>query len=223
MSELRQATSPEKSQLYLCFPFSPAEFFTAATNLFSSTATNLDKVAYPILKHLPRSGMDFLQHIFNLSWSLDLFSSIWKTSSIIPIHKMASLSTLLLPSALSLSLPAYQSFLKASFYRAYSFFLESNSIPSPRHVGFHPGWSTLDQILYLSHSISDEFNIPKPGSRTILAMTDFSKAFNSDCHPILFNKLISAGLPPYFVRWTQPFLSVWRACVVFQNQKSRSF
>ena len=35
------------------------------------TATGSDKVAYPILKHLPRSGMNFL-HIFNLSWTLHL-------------------------------------------------------------------------------------------------------------------------------------------------------
>ena len=73
-----------------------------------------------MLKHLPRSGMDFLLHIFNLSWSSHSFPSIWKASSIIPIHKMGSLSTLLLPSGLSLSPPAYQSCLNASFYPVYS-------------------------------------------------------------------------------------------------------
>ena len=41
-----------------------------------------------MLKHPPRSGMDFLLHIFNLSWSSHSFPSIWKRSSIIPIHKM---------------------------------------------------------------------------------------------------------------------------------------
>ena len=45
----------------------PAEFLAAAFNLSSSTATDPDQVAYPVLRHLPRSGMDFLLHIFNLS------------------------------------------------------------------------------------------------------------------------------------------------------------
>ena len=102
-------------------------------------------------------------------------------------------------------------------------FVESNSILSPRQVGFYPGRSTLDQILFLSQSISDAFNKPRSGSRTILSTIDFSKAFESVWHPALFHKLISAGLPPCFARWTQSFLYNGRASVVFQNRKSRSF
>ena len=88
LSELRRATCPEESHLSFCSPFFPAEFLVAASNLSSSTATDPDKVAYPMLKHLPRSCMDFLLHIFNLSWSSHSFPSIWKTFSVIAIHKM---------------------------------------------------------------------------------------------------------------------------------------
>ena len=56
--------------------------------------------------------------------------------------------------------------------------------------------------------ISDEFNKPRPGSRTILSIIDFSKTFDSVWHPALFHKLISAGLSPCFVRWTQSFLLI---------------
>ena len=97
------------------------------------------------------------------------------------------------------------------------FFLESNSILSPRQAGFCPGRSTLDQILFHSQSISDGFNKPRPGSRTILSTIYFSEAFDSVWHPALFHKLISAGLPPCFPRWTQSFLSDRRACVVYQK------
>ena len=67
LSELRRATCPVKSHSSFCSPFSLAEFLAAAFNLFSSTANGPDKVAYPILQHLPRSGMDFLLDLFNLS------------------------------------------------------------------------------------------------------------------------------------------------------------
>ena len=75
------------------------------------------------------------------------------------------------------------------------FFLELNSILSPRQTGFRPGRSTLDQILFLFQSISDGFNKPRAGSRKILATIDFSKAFGSVWHPARFHKLILAGLP----------------------------
>ena len=103
------------------------------------------------------------------------------------------------------------------------FFLESDFILSHRQAGFRHGRSTLDQILYLSQSISNGFNKPRSGSRTILPTIDFYKAFDSVWHPALFHKLISAGLPSCFARWTPSFLSDRRACVIYQNHKSRSF
>ena len=223
LSELRRATCSEEFHSSFCSPFSLVEFLAAASNLSSSTATGPDKVAYPMLKHLPRSGMDFLLHIFNISWSSRSFSFIWKTSSIIPLHKMgkpldypASFRPISRTSCVS---KLFESIILSRLL----FFLESNSILSPRQAGFRSGRSTLDHILYLSQYISDGFNIPRPGSRTILSTIDFSQAFDSVWHPTYFHKLISAGLLPCFARWTQSFLSDRRACVVFQNHKSRSF
>ena len=176
-----------------------------------------------MLKHLPRSGMDVLLYIFNFSWSSHSFPSIWKTSSIIPVHKMgkpldspASFRPISLTSCVS-------KLFERIILSRLLFFLESNSILSPRQAGFRPGRSTLDQILYLSQSISDGFNKPRPGSRTILSTIDFSKAFDSVWHPALFHKPISAGLRSCFACWTQSFLSDRRACVVYQNHESRSF
>ena len=45
LSELRRATCSEKPHSSFCSLFSPAEFFAAATNLPSSTATGPEKVA----------------------------------------------------------------------------------------------------------------------------------------------------------------------------------
>ena len=202
LSVLRRATCPVESHSSFFSPFSPTEFLAAASNLFSFTATGPDKVAYPMLKHLPRSGMDFLLHIINLSWTLHSFPSISKTSSIIPIHKMgkpldspASFRSTSLTSCVS------KLFERIILYRLF-FFLESNSILSLRQAGFRPERSTVDQILFLSQSISDGFNKPRPKSRTILSTIHFSKAFYSAWHLALFLKLISAGLPPCFARWT---------------------
>ena len=176
-----------------------------------------------MLKHLPRSGMDFLLHIFNLSCTSHFFPSIWMTSSIILIHKMGKpLDSPAFFRSISLT-SCVSKLVEHIILSRLLFFLESNSILSPRQAGFRPGRSTLDQILYHSHSILDGFNKPRSGSRTILSAINFAKAFDSVWHPALFHKLTSAGLPRCFARWTQSFLSDRRACVVYQNHRSRSF
>ena len=218
LSELRRAMCLEESHSSFCSPFSFAEFLTAASNLSLSSATGPDKSAYPMLKHLPCSGMDILLYIFNLSWTLHSFPSIWKTFSIIPIHKMgkpldspASFQPISLTSCVS-------KLFECIILSRLLFFLESNSILSPRQAGFRPGRSTLDQILYLFQSILDGFNKSRPSS---CLLSIFPKLLTLVWDPTLFHKLISAGLPPCFARWTQSFLSDRCACVVFsKSQKS---
>ena len=214
---------PDESHSSFCSPFFPAEFLAAAANLSSFTATGPDKVSYAMLKHLPRSSMNFLLHIFNLSWTSHFFLSILKTSSIIPIHKLGKpLDFPVSFQRISLTSCVSKLFEHIIPFRLF-FFLESNSILSPRQTGFRPKRFILDQILYLFRSISNEFNKPRLVSRTILSSINFSKAFDWVWHPALFHKLISACIPPCFVRWTQSFLSDRRACVVYQNHKSCSF
>ena len=128
-SQLSRVTCPEESHSSFCSPFSPAEFLAAASNLSSSIGP--DKVAYPMLKHLTRSVIDFLLHIFNLYWSLHSFPSIWKTSSNIPIDKMgklldfpASFRSIFLTSCVS-------KLFKRIILSRLLFFLEFNSILSP--------------------------------------------------------------------------------------------
>ena len=176
---------PEESHSSFCFPFSSTELLAAASNLSSSTATGPDKVAYPMLKHLPCSGMDSLLRIFNLSWSLHSFSCIWMTSSIIPIHKMESLSTLLLPSGLSLSSPAYQSFLNASFYRVYSSFW--NLIPFSLPARPVSALDSLHLIKFCTFLSLSWMGLTNPG-----------RALGRSCLLSISQKLWTlSGIPPF--------------------------
>ena len=174
-----------ESHSFFCSPFPPAEFLAAASNLSSSTATGPDKVAYPMLKHLPRSGMDFLLHIFNLSWSSHSFPSIWKTSSIVPIHKMETpLDSPAYFQPISLTSCVSKLFERIILSRLF-FFLESNSILSPRRAGFRPGRFTLYQILYLSGPFR-------------MGLTNPGRALGRSCLLSIFLKLLTlSGIPPF--------------------------
>ena len=141
-----------------------------------------------MLKHIPRSGMDFLLHIFNVSCTLHFFLLSERHLLLFPSIKWERLSTFLLPFGLSLPPPASQSYLNASFYSVYSSFWRLTPFSlTARQV------STLDDLLLIKI-----FNKPEPGNCSILATIDFSKAFDSIWHPVIFHKLISAGLPTCF-------------------------
>ena len=106
--------------------FSPAEFLAAATNL-----SGPDKVAYPMLKHLPRSGMDFL-HIFNFFWFLHSFFSFGRHHLLFPSIKCKSpLDSPVSFRLISLILCVSKLFERIILSRLL-FFLECNSILSPR-------------------------------------------------------------------------------------------
>ena len=138
-----------------------------------------------MLKHLPLSGMDFPLHNFSVFWTLHSLPSIWKTSSIITIHRMgkpldspASFRPISLTSCTS-------KLFKRIILSRLLFFLESNFILSPRQAGFCPGWSTLDQILFLAQFISDRFN--KSGG-----------ALGRSCLLLISQKLLTlSGIPPF--------------------------
>ena len=215
LSELHRATCPEKSHSSFCSPSPPLNFLQ-----LSQTLPHPLPLAQTKLLILRESTFLALALIFFFTFSTFCglyipFLPSGRHLPLFPSTRWESLSILLLPSGLSLSLPSYQSCLNASFYPVYSSFWNPIPFSLPARPPGLPGRSTLDQILYLSQSVSDGFNKPRPGLRTILSTIDFSKAFDSVWHPALFHKLISAGLPPCFARWTQSFLSDRRACVVY--------
>ena len=89
--KFRQATCLEESRS--SFLLSTHLHFLPAADLSFSTAYRHSLRAYPILNHLTSSSIDLL-YIFNLSWSLQSFSFISKSASIIPMTRWENLSTL---------------------------------------------------------------------------------------------------------------------------------
>ena len=211
--ELCQATCPEESRFSFCFPFSPAKFLTAATNLCSSTATAPDKVVYSMLQHLLHSGTDFLRHIFNLSWFLYSFLSIWKTSFVIHIHKIGKpfdSSAFFLPISLT---SCVLTFFGRTVLSRLFFFLKCNLIFSPFQVSALEGLPLVKFCFFLS-----PFR---------MGLTNQSRLSDDSCYYQLlkrfrlrlasrpFPQTYFTWRPPCFAGWTQSFLSDRCAWLIF--------
>lgn len=97
-------------------------------------------------------------------------------------------------------------------------FLESRGKLDTNQAGFRSARQTEDQISRLISRVSDGFQQKK---RTVAAMIDFSRAFDTVFLQGLFQKMIKLGLPVCMIRWCRAFLSDRRANVHFGDARSK--
>ena len=185
LSELRRATCPEGSRLSFCSLFSLAEFLAAASNLYSSTATGSDKAAYPMQSiFLALAWIFFFTSSFSLGLRIHFLPS-GRHLPLFPYTRWEGLSTLLLPSDPSLSPPAYQSFLNASFYPVYSSFW--NLIPFSLPVGPVSALDGLHLIKFYTFLSPFRMGLTNPG-----------RALGRSCLLSISLKLLTlSGIPPF--------------------------
>ena len=143
-----------------------------------------------MLKHLPRSGIDFLLHIFISLYLPGLhipFLLSGRHLLLIPSTRWESLSTLLLLSGLSLSPPASQNFLNTSFYPVYFSFWNLNPFFLPaRPVSALNG---LHLIKFCSFLSPFRMDLTNPGL-----------ALRRSCLLLISLKLSTlSGIPPFFI------------------------
>jgi hypothetical protein len=84
---------------------------------------------------------------------------------------------------------------------------ESCSMLNSDQSGFCPQRLTEDQVIRLSQAISDGLQAKKTANRTVLALLDFSKAYNKDLQVDLLATMLRKLVPVRYVRWIQGFLS----------------
>ena len=123
----------EESHSFFCSPFSHAEFLAAATNLSLSTATGPEKVALPMLKHLPLAWTFSYTYLIFPSFCIPFFPSKSHLLLLPSISTKASqLSTIAFFRPISLTSYVPHLFERIIILSRLPFFLKSNSILSPR-------------------------------------------------------------------------------------------
>jgi hypothetical protein len=66
---------------------------------------------------------------------------------------------------------------------------------NPDQSGFCPQRSTEEQVIRLSQAISDCFQVKKPANQTVLALLDFSKAYNKVWQADLLAEILRKEVP----------------------------
>ena len=146
-----------------------------------------------------------LKLIFETCLREGVFPEMWKKANVVPIHKKNEKNLKENYRPISL-LPVFGKIFEKLIYNTLYQHLESNSLLNPNQSGFHPGDSTVNQLLSIVNSISQAFDCDPPlDARSVYL--DISKAFDRVWHEGLLYKLRRNGISGRLLLLIESFLA----------------
>ena len=201
--------------------FSLGELKAAIRCTRSKGAAGPDEIAPQFLRNLKEGALDFVLGIFNESWVKGYCPQSWRDAVIVPVPKPGKPAGEISshrPIALTSCLGKLMERLVANRLKHIA---ESKGLWSENQAGFRAQRCTEDQILKLSQSVFDGFQCKKP-ERTVLALLDFSKAYDTVWKADLLATMLEKGVPPRFVQWVKAFLTNRQAKVRLGRAHSKN-
>ncbi|KAL0851590.1 hypothetical protein ABMA28_007372 [Loxostege sticticalis] len=143
-----------------------------------------------------------ISHILNYSLSSGVFPTIWKDAQVVPLPKKAKPSSYADYRPISI-LPFLSKVMERVVHHQFSHFLSANQLLNPFQSGFRPGHSTTTALV----KITDDIRLGMDSKQlTVLALLDFSNAFNSVDFDILHGLLRSLNMSPTVLDWFHSYL-----------------
>jgi hypothetical protein len=200
-------------------PFSGTELTNALRSMKSKGAPGGDGICPSFLQNLGETGRALLLELLNHSWVEGELPQSWRDATIIPLLKSgkpADRTDSFRPVSLTSCIAKCLERMIASRLQ---WMAESRGWWCTEQAGFRKFRSCEDQVLRLTQSISDGFQQTKP-LRTVLALLDFSKAYDTVWRDLLLQRLLDDGVPLRYVNWLSGFLRNRRARVRWESSVS---
>ena len=174
-----------------------------AIESIKSNAQGVDEINMDMVLLTLPSTLSHITSIINKSISSAIFPSIWKHALVTPIPKVNSPESFgdLRPISL---LPFLSKVLERIVFWQLSKYMESNTILPESQSGFRKGVGTCSALVNV---VDDILEAQDKGMGTLLALLDFSRAFDSLSVPLLLCKLKYYGLDDHSVAWFSSYLS----------------
>ena len=202
-------------------PLTMTELTTAISKMKGKGAAGPDDIPPTFLKALGPLARKELLSIFNACLRNGVCPQIWRNAIIIPILKLGKpASDLASFRPISLTSCIVKLFERMIAERLYTI-AERKSLLNDQQAGFRSGRSCDDQILRISQAIEDAFQ-QSPMKRSVLALLDFSKAYDTVWKERLLISMHEKGVPLLYVKWLASFLQNRQARVRFNNILSDS-
>ena len=207
-------TNPYNETLYIK-PTNILEVETVIKSLKSSSP-GYDDIFPDIIKKSSISIRLPLTHVLNLSLSNGVFPNQLKITKLIPLFKSGESMIFINYRPIAL-LSVFSKIFEKIMYVRIMKFLEKNNIIYFLQFGFLKHHSTSMALSFLLDNISNAMDENKLSLGIFL---DFSKAFDTVNHDILFKKLSCYGIRGLALQWLKSYLSHREQFVSFDGVES---
>lgn len=180
-------------QSFFLLPTSPTEVRSTILNL-KNTSAGLDKVHASYIKDVVDVISGPFAYIVNLIFETGVFPKELKKSKTIPVFKKGDRTMISNYRPISI-LPFFSKVVEKLLEQRLSNYLDQKNIITKRQFGFRHGFSTNLALIALTDKLKKEIDQGKIVGSVFI---DFTKAFDTITHDILFRKLASYGIigPP---------------------------
>ena len=192
--------------------FTLGELQTALRSSRTKGAAGPDEICPQFLRNLKEDALNYVLGIFNESWVTGYCPQSWRNAVIVPVPKPgkpAGVISSYRPIALTSCLAKLMERLVANRLKHVA---ETAGLWCKNQAGFRARRCSEDQVLKLSQSVLDGFQCKRP-KRTVLALLDFSKAYDTIWRADLLDSMLRKGVPHRFVLWIKGFLTNRQASV----------
>ena len=195
---------------------SEASLHKCIKTLKPKTSYGTDKISNKLLKQVGEELIHPMRIIVNQSIATKTFPENWKTAKVKPLHKKGNKADKENYRPISL-LPSLSKILEKIMVHQITKYYEANKLFPENQYGYRRGLSTMDAVNKLKEKI---LNLNKKKKTYSLVYLDYSKAFDTINHSVLYDRLRNYGFDENAVELIRSYLSNRKQATQVGNKTS---
>ena len=194
---------PRNKQTFRLKPVTVENVVKLTNSLKNGTSTGPDNIPAKYIKLVAEEIATPLTNIINSFIGNSTFPSCWKVSRVCTIPKINNPIKNDDYRPINI-LPVLSKIFEKIVLQQLLDHIESHNIYKDTISGFRKGFSTRTALLNLRDNIRKAMNAQEV---TLIALVDFSKAFETIDHAVIIKKMKDQGFSKSFLHWTLSYLS----------------